>query len=236
MSEENNNLNSHKTLIWDISTRLFHWLLVTLIIFQWLTGDILEDWINWHVTGGYVLLGLILFRIVWGFAGPIYARFSQFIYGPAKTLNYAKTLGDKDSPHYAGHNPMGGLMVVFMLILLLLQAISGLFITDDIFTSGPYHSAVSDFWQNLFTTIHHQSFELLKIIIVLHLAAIIFYRVYKGQHLVTAMWHGKKEIKAEPIKEHMWLRAIIVALLVAGLVYLVVEVLPPEAEDDFYSF
>lgn len=235
MNNEIQKPSTPKTLVWDINTRIFHWLLVTLVIFQWLSGEILDDWINWHVISGYCLLGLIIFRIVWGIVGPRYARFRSFIFGPKTILNYAKTLGDRDSVPYAGHNPMGGLAVIAMLTLLLLQAVSGLFITDDIFTSGPYYSAVSGFWQDIFSTIHGLAFDILKIVIGLHLATIIFYKFYKGQPLVSAMIHGKKALDAKAIANHKWLLAIICVVLIASFVYLLVEVWPP-VEDEFYDF
>lgn len=224
-----------KKLIWDMPTRLFHWLLVASIVAQYFTAEVLDNAIQWHFYIGYFTLGLILFRVIWGFVGTTYAKFSQFVHGPKATLNYAKTLTNKNSTPHAGHNPMGAWMVLALLSLIALQAVSGLFISDDIFSDGPYFSAVSESTQSTMSFIHHNVFNVIIIAVALHIAAIVFYAVFKKQRLVPAMVHGKKATTAPGISSSKLLVALVVALLVAGVVYYVVEVAPPEAaEEELY--
>lgn len=221
---------SNKKLIWDLPTRLFHWLLVAGIAAQWLTAEYLDDAINWHFTIGYCLLGLITFRLVWGFVGSRYARFSSYPFHPVKTFQYSKQMLNKDSDAHTGHNPMGSWVIIVMLLLIALQAISGLFVTDDIFSDGPYRSLVSPQVQETMAFIHFNFFDVLLWIIGLHIAAALFYQFYKRQAIITAMFSGKKESSDIGItSQRLWL-ALIVAVTVAALTYWLVIVLPPEPE------
>lgn len=224
-----------KRLIWDIPTRLFHWLLVACILAQYLTAEVF-DAIDWHFKIGYFTLGLILFRLCWGFIGTTYAKFSQFLAGPSKVVAYAKTLTNKHSEEHAGHNPLGGWMVIALLLLVAAQGISGLFIGDDIFSNGPYYDAVSDATRDVMNAIHHTAFNVLLAAIVLHVGAVVFYARYKKQLLVPAMLHGKKTTKAQGISSSRLLVAAILALIVIAAMYVFIEVLPPEpvVEEFFY--
>ena len=109
--------------VWDMPVRVFHWSLVILFIIAYLTGD--ED-NNVHIYCGYAVLALVLFRIVWGFVGTQYARFSDFVYSPREVFQYLKGLVNRNVKHYVGHNPAGGWMVITLLICLLVVTISGL--------------------------------------------------------------------------------------------------------------
>jgi cytochrome b len=223
-----------KRTVWDIPTRLFHWLLVACIFGQWLTAEILENAIQWHFYIGYFTLGLILFRVFWGIIGTHYARFSQFIKGPVAVLKYAATLPKANSPAHAGHNPMGGWMVIAMMLLIAVQGISGLFITDDIFSNGPYYDAVSESTRDLMSFIHHKGFNIILAAVVLHIVAIAFYTRFKKQHLVPAMIHGKKETAEAGISSSRLLLAIIVALVTALIMYYLIFVAPPAPAEEFY--
>lgn len=96
-----------KTLIWDIPTRLFHWLIVASLLAQYATVEWLENKVQWHFYIGYFTLFLIVFRIIWGFVGTQHAKFSSFITGPRKVFNYIKTLFNRQSEPAIGHNPLG---------------------------------------------------------------------------------------------------------------------------------
>ena len=125
--------------------------------------------------------------------------------------------------------------MLLLLYLLLLQAVSGLFITDDLFSSGPYCGAVSGQVQDIMATIHHRLFDILLIFIAIHVVTVIVYTFYKRQPLVSAMVHGKKPASQDDaISAHQLLKAIIIAALVAGFVYGLVEIWPPESEDYYY--
>jgi cytochrome b len=224
-----------KQLIWDIPTRLFHWILVICILAQYATAKWLDSATQWHFYIGYFTLGLLCFRIIWGVVGPTYARFSQFVKGPSAVAHYLSTLFKRDSVPVAGHNPLGGWFVIVMLSLLLIQGISGLFMTDDIFLDGPYRAAVGDDVLSLMNTLHHLAFDILLYVIALHIGAIIFYSVYKKQKLVPPMLHGKKHSTSAGITHSYLLRAIVVALISAIIVYLAIEVFAPAPDmSDMY--
>src|SRR5438067_2364360 len=114
--------------VWDLPVRLFHWVLVALVVFSFTTGKLGGNWLRWHMYSGYLILTLVLFRIAWGVIGSDTARFAGFIRGPSHVVRYARSLLGGPPQFHAGHNPLGGLMVVLMLALLLLQASTGLFV------------------------------------------------------------------------------------------------------------
>jgi cytochrome b len=109
--------------VWDIAVRIFHWSLVFLFTVSYITG---EDVSALHVYAGYGVLGLITFRFLWGFIGTRHARFSDFVFGPDKVMHYTKSLFSSHPEHYLGHNPLGGWMVVALLISLMAVSWSGL--------------------------------------------------------------------------------------------------------------
>jgi len=223
-------MKPQQSLIWDIPTRLFHWLLVIGLFLQWLTGEYLDDSIDWHFTIGYCMLGLVLFRVVWGVIGTRYAKFSNFLTSPSRALKYAKTLPDKDSKVYAGHNPLGGYVVIIMLLLIALQAISGLFVSDEIFSEGPYRSLASEPVKEAMEFIHFNLFNALLAIVGVHVIAVFVYQLYKKQKLIIAMLNGRKNTDAESIKSSkLWL-ALVLAVAVAGAVYTLVAILPPQPD------
>ncbi|GGW75696.1 cytochrome b/b6 domain-containing protein [Alteromonas halophila] len=217
-----------KKLIWDMPTRLFHWLLVAGIVAQYVTAEVLDNAMQWHFYCGYFVLGLVLFRLIWGVFGTRYARFTQFVAGPSRVVAYVKTLTDKQSVDHAGHNPLGGWAVILMLLLVGTQAVSGLFLTDDVFLDGPYRHLVSETVQDLANTIHHTGFNVLLAVIALHIVAIAFYSLYKHHHLVPAMFHGKKDSQSPGIASSKLLLAFIVAAVCAVLVYYAVFIAPPQ--------
>ncbi|OQW95394.1 MAG: hypothetical protein BWK79_02640 [Beggiatoa sp. IS2] len=213
-------------LVWDLPVRLFHWLLVGLVITAWVTAEEGGGWMTWHLWCGYSILTLVLFRILWGFFGSHYARFSDFIYGPRQVIQYATHLFKPSSPHYIGHNPIGGWSVVFLLTTLLIQAGTGLFANDDIATEGPLASWVTEEISSLLTEIHEINFNILLILVGLHLSAILFYRVVKKQNLVLPMITGRKTISLEDSVTEIaivsrWRAIFLLGLVAAGVASLV---------------
>ncbi|WP_395342562.1 cytochrome b/b6 domain-containing protein [Ningiella sp. W23] len=228
--------------VWDIPTRLFHWSLLGVFVFQFVTGDILDDAMQLHFYGGYVALGLILFRIIWGFVGSYHARFSSFIYSPSTALQYL--MGRPKLQQYLGHNPLGAYSVLAILAVMLTQAVSGLFMTDDIFLDGPYHGAFDGALDDAMNWLHHNAISLMWGLIVLHLSAIAFYSFKKKQRLVPAMLHGKKPVSHSQTSDtpadlnvvtHWW-RFLIVVAVVAVFVYCLVNVFAPEPEMGLYDY
>lgn len=216
----------HMTLtVWDLPTRLFHWILVALVIAQWWTADSF-DTMNYHLWGGYAVLALVLFRLVWGFVGSDTARFRDFVRGPGAALAYVKALPRGDAPRYLGHNPLGGWSIVAMLILLLVQAGTGLFANDDIFIEGPLYSWVSKGTSDWLTTIHRLNFDLLLILIAIHLAAVLFYLLVKRENLIHPMLSGRKHFPSAsavpaPRMVSPWRGLVVLAVASAGVGWLV---------------
>lgn len=181
--------------VWDIPVRGFHWLLAFSILGLFITGKLGGNWMEWHKKIGFFVLGLIAFRIVWGFIGSEYARFRNFVYGPATVIDYAKNLFSEKSKKYIGHNPMGGLSVFALLAAVGFQAVSGLFANDDIMLEGPYASMVSKALSDQLTKLHKLNSDLILILIGVHLSAIAFYAVFKRENLIEAMMTGEKMVE-----------------------------------------
>ncbi len=186
-----------KVRIWDLPLRLFHWSLATLVavsLYTGITGGFKE--MDYHMLSGYGILALVLFRIIWGFVGGHYARFTQFI-RPASIIAYAKQLPARPGIITSGHNPLGALSVIALLLSLGVQATTGLFANDDIFLEGPLAHLVSRDVSNQLSTVHHYNAELLYVLIGLHLTAIAVYELYKGHRLLLPMITGKKNVKGD---------------------------------------
>lgn len=179
-------------LVWDLPTRLVHWLLVTLVTACFVTASIGGVWMPSHMKCGIAIFGMLVFRIVWGFVGGRYARFSSFVRGPAAVLGYARNLVRKDSSTHLGHNPMGGWSVLAMLISLMVQAVTGLFANDDIFTQGPLYHWVGKAASDGLTRIHRVNHDVLLLLVGLHLIAVFFYLIIKHDNLIRPMLTGYK--------------------------------------------
>ncbi len=211
--------------VWDLPIRLFHWSLVSLIVLQWATAeDDVAYNMTWHMYGGYAILCLIAFRLLWGIVGSHHARFHTFIYSPKTTVSYFKTLFKREEGHYLGHNPLGAYSVFALLLLVFIQAVTGLFADDEIFTTGPFASWVSGDTSELMTKLHHLNFDILMIFVGLHLAAIAFYAVFKRDNLARAMVTGKKWVKEEvtsPNHAPLWLALLIFVVASSAVLALV---------------
>ncbi len=207
---------THKIRVWDLPTRIFHWALVLCIVGLVSTGQIGGDLMPWHFRLGYSVLSLLLFRIVWGFIGGRWSRFAAFVHRPAMVLAYLRGRGQAE--HSVGHNPLGAGSVLAMLLFLLAQVGSGLFSDDEIAASGPLAKLVSNASVGLATNYHaHIGKIVLIVLVLLHVGAIVFYRVKKQQNLVPAMLHGDKELEQpmESARDDLAARAL--ALLVFAL-------------------
>lgn len=177
--------------VWDLPVRLGHWLIVILVAACWWTAD--SGHLQWHRWAGYGALGLILFRIYWGFAGGETARFSHFLRGPKAVLAYGRRLLSRGDAVSLGHNPMGGWSVMALLGLLLGESVLGLFSVDiDGIESGPLSYLVSFDLGRLAAKWHHLLFNAFVTLIVLHVGAVIFYLVVRRENLVGAMVSGFK--------------------------------------------
>ena len=180
--------------IWDLPTRLFHWLFAASIMGALVTIQLGGSWMEWHVRFGIVSFVLLIFRVLWGFFGPRYACFSQFVSSPAKTIAYLR--GQKVS-RQAGHNPLGAWSILAMLALFLFQSSTGLFTNDDVMTQGPLAQFVSNEKVALMTRLHSLSEYFLYAIVALHLLAISFYS-FRGETLVKPMLTGNVPLHTLP--------------------------------------
>lgn len=217
--------------------RVFHWLLVIAVLLSYLSaeyGEDIGDWalshgiffdaIVWHSRCGYFILSLLLFRLVWGVIGSSTARFAQFIVGPGKVFNYVRQMVGKNKMAYPGHNPLGGYAVLAMLLLLLSQTLSGLFADDEIAFTGPLAHLVSSKTSEALTDWHRLNFDLLLIMMGLHLVAIFTYQWLFHESLAKGMFTGTK-IPTSPshanVLRSAWLGLMVyagAALLVAWVV------------------
>lgn len=175
--------------VWDWPVRLTHWLFVGCIVVSWWTAEQRE--MQWHMYSGYTLLGLLIFRIYWGFAGSSSARFSHFLRGPSGVVAYLRE--SREAHRDAGHNPLGGWSVAAMITLMLAQVSIGLFVSDvDGLESGPLSHLVSFDVSRTLAEIHEIVFNVILTLVGLHIAAILFYLLVKRDNLVIAMLTGRR--------------------------------------------
>lgn len=176
---------AQRAQVWDLPTRLFHWSLAALVAGAFVSAKLGGGAMVWHGRLGLAIIGLLAFRLAWGVVGSTYARFGQFVRGPAAIRAY---LGGEWRG--LGHNPLGALSVLALLGVLSLQAASGLFANDDIAFSGYLAPLVDRHLSNDFTGIHHWLEKILLLLVALHVGAILFYARVKKQNLVRPMLTG----------------------------------------------
>jgi cytochrome b len=232
--------------VWDLPVRLFHWVLVLLLVFQLVSGKIGGNLMPWHVYSGYGVLVLVVFRILWGFAGSTHARFASFLAGLAATLRFAKRLFSREAVPQVGHNPLGGWMVIALIVSLALQAISGLFANDGVDTNGPLAPLVSLEVSDDLSQFHRWNLKVLLALAGVHVAGVLFHWIVKKDNLIGAMFTGVKRVPASAVHERReevrdtplrrmasreaasasfaspW-RALVVFVLAVALVWLVVR-------------
>jgi cytochrome b len=176
--------------VWDLPVRLTHWLLVLLMLTSWITAE--NGWFEWHRFSGYALLTLVLFRLYWGFFGSTPARFAHFLRGPQAVL---RALGGKSEGSPVGHTAAGGWSVAAMLFCLLLQAGLGLFAVHiDGLASGPLAKSISFETGRQAARLHAAVFNFLIALSSAHIAAILFYLLYKRENLTLPMLNGRQRV------------------------------------------
>lgn len=216
---------SRRILVWDLPTRLFHWLLVVLVIISFVTGNIGGNAMRYHEWSGVTILVLLVFRLVWGVAGSRESRFVTFIRGPAAVVRYAATVVRRDSAPFLGHNPLGGWSIIAMLLALLVQSVTGMFANDDIITEGPLFDWVGKSTSDWLTRIHKLNEEVIILLVSVHVLAVLFYLLYKRENLIKPMITGRKVWRGsgpQAAGGSNWI-AVVIAGLAALAVYLLVR-------------
>lgn len=188
----------HHVPVWDLGVRFFHWALVILVTTAVVT--IKMGKLDLHIWAGYGVLALLIFRILWGFIGGTHARFASFIAGPGKVFAYMKGMFSREGHESGlGHNPVGALSVLAMLLALLFQALSGLFTNDEDFSfEGPLYKWVGNSLSNTLTSLHRANEWVIYTLVGLHVLAIVFYAVFHRENLVKPMVSGYRKITGRP--------------------------------------
>lgn len=216
----------NKVRVWDLPTRVFHWSLVLCFLGLVITGEVGGEAMPWHFRMGYTVLSLLLFRLIWGFVGGRWSRFSGFVVGPATILRFVR--GEGTAQQSVGHNPLGSLSVLALLGFAFLQVMAGLFSDDEIATAGPLAKFASSSLVTYATYYHTKIGKIVLIVLVqLHIAAMVFYRIKHNVNLVLPMLKGDKELAYpfESARDDAKSRSLatlvlgVCGCLVAGLVY-----------------
>lgn len=178
--------------VWDIWIRLFHWGLLAAVAASYVTDQIGD--LDSHYVAGLVVLGLVLFRLLWGLVGSPTARFVRFVRGPKAIIGYLRHAAGSRPSFSVGHNPAGALMVIALLLALLAQSVSGLFNTDDILFEGPLHDNASGAVTDMMDDLHDVVGNLILALVGLHVVVVLLYRLLKGENLLRAMVFGRARL------------------------------------------
>jgi cytochrome b len=210
--------------VWDVPVRVCHWLIVLFVAASWWTAEAKR--MDWHRYCGYALLALATFRVYWGFFGSSTARFASFLRGPRAILVYLRGAW-RAAP---GHNPIGALSVIALLLALVAQIVLGLFAVDvDGIESGPLSLYVSFEAGRRAAEWHEEVFNVLLGLIALHVLAIAWYALFRRENLLSPMFHGTHEYPGDPqpLRPASWVRFVVGVLLAAALTWLVTVSLQP---------
>ncbi len=205
-------MEKQQVVVWDLGVRVFHWSLVTLFTFSYLSGDELEEL---HAYSGYAIIGLLMFRLIWGFVGSEHARFADFVRGPRAVIDYLKGMREGHPKRYLGHNPAGGAMIILLLVGLSLLTFTGLMAyaeeghgplagadvslissayadhdDDEDGKEGEEGEKEDEFWEE----VHEFMGNFMLVLIFLHVAGVAVSSRLHGERLVKAMMSGKKDV------------------------------------------
>jgi cytochrome b len=205
--------STHVVRVWDVPIRLFHWLIVALVAAAYATWRL--NWMDWHGWIGDLVLALVLFRLLWGFFGSETARFSHFLTSPRIAREHLKYAFLREPDRQVGHNPAGGWMVVLLLTLLLAEALTGIYVANDIADVGPLTAIMPAAAANAIDASHAILWDVLLAAIAVHVLAIVGYAAVKGQDLVLPLITGTKALP-EPVTQPRMASPTRAAVLFAG--------------------
>lgn len=228
-----------RRLVRDLPVRVFHWALVLCLAASWITAEAGIEWTPVHFWCGYTALTLVLFRVLWLGFGTLHARLPALLAGPAAVLRDLRALPGPGLGHEgAGHTPAGGYMILVLLALVLVQAGTGLFTSDDIFYAGPWNGAVASDTADWLGRLHHSNFSLLQAAVALHVLAVLWYSLRKRHALLRPMITGTRPAaevtERQAIGSAATWRGLAVLALAAGIVTALVLLAPPPAAIDYY--
>lgn len=181
-------------IVWDLPTRLFHWLIVVLVAAAYVTERL--NWMDLHAWIGEAVLALVLFRVLWGWFGSETARFRSFLVPPAAAVRHLRHVFRREPDLQIGHNPAGGWMVMLLLALLLGETLSGLYVNNDVADQGPLTASVPAWIANAITALHTILWDVLVAAVAMHVVAIGLYAAAKGHNLLRPMLTGRKFMPA----------------------------------------
>ena len=198
---ENNTFADRPTevTVWDPLVRLFHWSLVSAFFIAYFTED---DLLDLHVYAGYLIGGLLVFRLLWGFVGSRHARFSDFVKSPAEVIAYLKSIFTLHPKRYLGHNPAGGAMVIALLVSLVMVTVSGIALYGIEESAGPLAASLSgagEFWEDVVEEVHEFFANFTVLLVVLHVAGVLLAGLQHKENLVKSMIHGRKTIDQDGV-------------------------------------
>lgn len=212
-------------VVWDLPTRVFHWLTVILLVVLYITERL--DWMDFHIWAGYILLALVIFRLIWGFVGSDTARFSRFIAPPRKAAHHLRRIFHREPDTMVGHNPAGGWMVLFMLALLLVQSLSGIYTNNDVANEGRWSEVVPASISNAISDSHTWVWDVILAAVALHVVAIATYAAVKKHNLLAPMLTGRKALSepcAHPRMAKLWLAGLVL-VIAAAITFVLADVL-----------
>ena len=183
--------------VWHPVTRIWHWVFAGSVITGWCLGEFMSfDTVEWHFYTGYLILSLLLFRVVWGLFGPEQAALSKLLPSLSSLIGYLKTLTRREPSGLRGHNPLGALSVLVMILIIGAQATTGLFMeADDFFEAAPLAQYVSSAAMKSISWWHHFLSSVILVLVCLHVAAVLFYLLWKKENLISAMITGWKQVR-----------------------------------------
>jgi len=220
---QRSNEPSRSVLVWDAWTRLFHWLLAAAVIFLIFSGRTGEFFFDWHRYAGEFVLALVLFRLAWGVVGSSNIRLTQLFTNPLNAVRHLLDLARRRAHVARGHNAAGAWAVVIMLVLVAVQATTGLFIADeDELLEGALYGNFNSSTTALLFRIHHINSELLTVVVCVHVVMILLYKVLARQNLLWPMITGRMRWPTytslpEVVFQKFWV-GVTCAVLIAAVV------------------
>lgn len=182
--------------VWDPAVRLFHWTLAIAFLIAYVTEDELQ---SLHIKAGYLIGGLILFRLIWGFVGPLHARFKDFVYRPSQVMDYLRRAVRFEAPRHLGHNPAGGTMILALLVSLTVTVLSGIALYGATDFEGPMAGLFrGELAADVLEGIHELGANLTLLLVGLHLAGVLISSFEHGENLIKSMITGRKKAEVTP--------------------------------------